>query len=405
MPMTNLGAQFVSVAQCQQGRNKTDYYDASIVGFILTVTSSGTKVYSLRYRDQHGKQRQFKIGDASAISFDKARVLAQRTRSRVVLGENPAIDRRVQRQIPSIGEFVRDVYLGHIQSTRRNYSSSLSFINHHLLPRFGSKHFDQITPEDIAVVHREMRTKGYAAATCNKLPVTLKIIYNLARRRKVPGAATNPASEVRLFEPMKRERYLSNAEIQRLRETLEGSENPQLKFIVPLLILLSCRKRELLDAKWSDFDLERRNWRIPMSKNGKPRNVPLSSAVLEILARLPRLEGCPFVVPNLSTRKPFVSVYMSWDRARKACGLEEVTMHDLRHTGASHLLAAGADLLTVSKVLGHSSIRMSQTYTHIANTALLAAVDAQADVMGGAWGKPQSALADSTSCTIAAAVG
>ncbi len=388
MPMANLSAQFVSIAQCLPGRNKTDYYDTAIVGFILTVTSSGSKVYSLRFRDQHGKQRQFKIGDASSISFDKARVLAQRTRSRVVLGDNPALERNTKRQIPTIAEFVRDVYLEQIHATRRNYGSSLSFINHHLLPRFGSKHLDQVTPDGITTAHREMRTKGYAAATCNKLPVTLKIIYNLARRRKVPGAETNPASEVRLFEPVKRERYLSKAEIQRLRETLEGSENPQLKYIVPLLILLSCRKRELLDAQWGDFDLERRNWRIPMSKNGKPRNVPLSSAVLEILARLPRLEGCPFVVPNLSTRKPFVSVFMSWDRARKACGLADVTLHSLRHTGASHLLAGGADLLTVSKVLGHSSIRTSQTYTHIANSALLAAVDAQADVMGGAWGTP-----------------
>jgi integrase len=144
-----------------------------------------------------------------------------------------------------------------------------------------------------------------------------------------------------------------------------------------------------LDARWSDFDLERRNWRIPISKNGKARNVPLSSAVLEILASLPRFENCPYVVPNPKTKKPFVSFYASWDAARKRAGLSDVTVHMLRHTGASQLLKAGASIYTVSRILGHANLRTTQRYAHLSDDALLAAVDAQASVIGASWTEPQ----------------
>ncbi len=390
MAKVTLSAQVCQAAACKEGSAKTDYYDTAITGFILTVSTSGSKVFSLRYRDQYGKQRQHKIGDAKSITFDKARLQAQKLRSKVVLGENPADEKQALRKVSTLGEFVQDIYLGHIKATRRNYDADLSFMKHHLLPRFGSLHLDQITSDLIADAHRDLRAKNYAPATCNKLPVILKIIYNLARKRKLTGAEFNPAAEVKLFEPNNiRERYLSKEEIQRLRGVLLESENPQLKFIVPLLILLSCRKRELLDSKWSDFDLERRNWRIPMSKNGKPRNVPLSSAVLEILNGLPRFENCPYVVPNPSTKKPFVSFYASWDAARKKAGLADVTVHMLRHTGASQLLKAGASIYTVSRVLGHANLRTTQRYAHIADDALLAAVDAQAIEIGATWEEPQ----------------
>jgi integrase len=102
-----------------------------------------------------------------------------------------------------------------------------------------------------------------------------------------------------------KERYLGVDETQRLQVALEQSDNTQLKYIVPLMLMFGCRKRELLDAKWVDFDLERRNWHIPMSKNGKARNIPISAMAFDLLQKLPKWDDCPFVVPNPETKKPF----------------------------------------------------------------------------------------------------
>ena len=108
MPNATLSAEFVRNAVCEAGKSKTDFYDIAITGFILEARSTGGKTYSLRYRDPHGKQRQHKIGDAQSISYDKARQAAQTLRSRVVLGESPAEERKIKRNIPTLGEYVAD---------------------------------------------------------------------------------------------------------------------------------------------------------------------------------------------------------------------------------------------------------------------------------------------------------
>lgn len=379
MPVIQLSTQLCQSVACAEGRAKTDYYDTAITGFILTVSASGSKVFSLRYRDQHGKQRQHKIGDAKSITFDKARLQAQKLRSKVVLGENPAEDKQALRKVPTLAEFVESVYVPHIHQHRRNFQSTISFLNIHILPRFGSKHLDAITSEMVSEAHQAMRSKGYALAMANKLPVLFKIMYNLGKKRKVQGTASNPADGVVLFVANNaKERFLTADETQRLQDALERSDNTQLKHIVPLMLLFGCRKRELLDAKWVDFDLGRRNWHIPMSKNGKARNIPISAKALELLGKLPRWDGCPYVVPNPETKMPFGNLYCSWNTARIRAGLADVRMHDLRHSFASNLVNSGQSIYVVSKLLGHSQVKTTARYSHLSDATLLSAVDAAA---------------------------
>jgi len=160
--------------------------------------------------------------------------------------------------------------------------------------------------------------------------------------------------------------------------------------IVSLLLLLGCRKRELLDSRWSDFDLERRNWRIPMSKSGKSRHVPLSMAAIEILSQLPRWEGCPYTIPNPKTLLPFVQIQRPWDNVRIAAGLPDIRIHDLRHSMASNMVNSGQSLFLVSKVLGHTTLRMTERYAHLSQETLLAAVDAAANHTGTDWGQTKT---------------
>jgi integrase len=184
-----------------------------------------------------------------------------------------------------------------------------------------------------------------------------------------------------------RERFLTAEETQRLQLAMAKSKNKQLSNIVALLLLLGCRKRELFDSRWTDFDLERRTWRIPLAKSGKSRHVPLSQTALAVLSQLPRWEGCPFVVPNPETRQPYRCIYACWNNARKAAGLPEVRMHDLRHSMASNMINSGSSIYEVSKVLGHTQLRTTQRYAHLSQETLLAAVDAAADATGTNWVK------------------
>lgn len=386
MPVVQLSAQFVRNAVCPPEKAKVDYYDSAIKGFILEARSSGGRTFHLRYLDARGKLRQHKIGDAIAISYDKARQKAMRLRSEVELGGNPLEERKALRSVLTLAEFIRDIYVPHIQLHRRNFQSTLSFIKWHILPRFGAMHLDAITTDMVTEAHLDLRAKGYAFAQANKLPVLLKVMFNLAKKNGLPGSQSNPANGVLLFTPNNaKERYLSSAETLRLHEALSKSENTQLKSIVTLLLLFGCRKRELLDAEWEHFDLERRNWRIPLSKSGKARNIPISDKALEVLKGLPRWKGCIYVVPNPDTKLPFGNLFYPWDKVRKEAGLADLRMHDLRHTFASNLVNSGQSIYVVSKLLGHSQLKTTARYSHLADETLLSAVDAAAKVVAPSW--------------------
>ena len=378
-------AAFVRNAVCPEGMSKLNVFHNSITGFILEIRSTGGKTYALRYRDAHGRQRQIKIGDAQSVSYDKARLAAERLRSRVVLGESPAEDKKAKRAIPTIAELYRDTYLPHIQSYRRNMESDLSFWTVHLLPRFGQKHLDELTPDDVVEAQQSMRKAGYAAGTANKWIIQIRYMYNVAKKAKIPGSEANPAAGIKQFRVEGRERFLSPEETERLRQAVARSENTQLKYVVTLLLMLGCRKMELLKAKFEDFDLERRTWKILLSKSGKTRHVPLSTASVAVLKSLPRWDGCPYVVPNPKTLKPFTHLNESWKTATRRAGLKGFRIRDLRHSFASNLVNAGHSLFVVSRALGHANIQQTSRYSHLSDDTLLAAADAAANAIGEKW--------------------
>lgn len=386
MPIVSLDAAFVRSATCPPDKRKVDFYDQAITGFILEVRASGGATYHLRYKDAYNRLRQHKIGDAKSITFDKARQAAEKLRSTVVLGGNPADDRKAQRLIPTLAEVIEEKYLPDVRRTRRNYQSSLSFLNHHLLPALGRYHLDQITPEMIAEQREAMLAKGLSIAYANRMMVTVKTIYNLCKRLKVPGADSNPVDQLKIPNPNNmRERYLNQDELQRLRQALDEYGNPQLTHLVNLSLLLACRKRELLDARWEYVDFERRTLRVPLSKSGKARNIPLSQAAIEILKQLPRWDDCPYVIPNPETKEPFGNLFYPWDTVRKKAGLQDVRWHDLRHSAASALVQANVPIYTVARILGHSSLQHTSRYAHLADETLLSAVETAADVLGKNW--------------------
>src|SRR5690606_22475942 len=152
-----------------------------------------------------------------------------------------------------------------------------------------------------------------------------------------------------------RERFLTAEEAARLKEAVAASNNPQLQHIVGLLLLTGARLRELLHAKWEHVDLERRPWFIPDSKTGQSPDVPPSTPAVAIIEKLPRFNGCPWLLPNPDTRLPFVSIKHGWQNAIKVAKLPGLRLHDLRHSAASFMINANVDLFTVGKVLGHAS--------------------------------------------------
>lgn len=140
MPKLKLSAASAAAAVCEPGRKKTDYYDETITGFVLECRASGGRTYYLRY-DQAGRQKQHKIGRFEDISFAAAAKVAQRLRSQVVLGEDPAARKAEARAIP----LYRDLAAQHLADAKlhqRSYSTTEMYIRRHILPRWGRSRLD-----------------------------------------------------------------------------------------------------------------------------------------------------------------------------------------------------------------------------------------------------------------------
>ena len=228
--------------------------------------------------------------------------------------------------------------------------------------------------------------EGLAPATVEKIRVTFGRSFELALRWNVPGVERNPTRGIpRPPINNARSRFLSAEEARRLRDAVALSANPQLKHIVGLLLLTGARISELLKAEWRNVDVERRLWLIPTSKTGKSRHVPLSQAALDVIEQLPRFKDCPYLVPNPRTQRPFTDIKHPWQTARRLARLDDLHIHDLRHSAASFMINAGIDLYAVGKVLGHANHASTMRYSHVAPVTLLAAVEAGADKMKLDW--------------------
>jgi integrase len=378
-----LTPQFVKNITCTQDKKKDDFFDTDCKGLLLEVRASGGKTWYMRYLDERGKTHQFRLADERDITLAQARKQADKLRNQIALGFDPAAEKAILRAVPTFADFMADRYMPYVKGYKRSWMSDDSYLRNHLLPAFGKKHLDEITKHDVIAFHHGLRAKGYALGTCNRCLIMLRYAMNLAVRWEIPGVKVNPTHDVPLFEDHNgMERYLSQDEAQRLYDSVQKSENTMLQYIIPMLILTGARKREVLDSKWEDFDLVRRQWKIPTTKAGKPRYVPLSDGVLQLLAAVPHDDKCPWIFANPRSHQPYVSIFYSWDTARKRAGLADVRIHDLRHSFASFLVNAGRSLYEVQKILGHTQVKTTQRYAHLSQDTLIDAANSAMNAMG-----------------------
>lgn len=383
MPIVKLDSSVVALATCPPGKKKLDLWDESVTGFVCEVRANGGKTYYLRYINADGRQRMLKIARAEDVSFHKAKERATRLRAEVALGNDPVAAKEERKAIPTYS-WLADQHLEYAKSYQKSHSSTEIILRRHIRPRWDKLRLNEIRPQDIAKWLGEKAEEGLKPATVEKIRVVFSRSFKLAMQWNVAGVASNPVSTVprRRFDNA-RERYLTTEEATRLRNAVEKSANPQLKHIVGLLLLTGARISELLHAKWEHVDIERKAWLIPISKTGKARRVPLSTAAVDMMQKLPRFEKCAYLVPNPETLKPYVSIKKAWQTARKEAKLSGLHIHDLRHSAASFMINAGVDLYAVGKVLGHADHKSTMRYAHLANDTLLAAVEAGAAKQAG----------------------
>ncbi|MBL4873258.1 MAG: tyrosine-type recombinase/integrase [Rhodobacteraceae bacterium] len=346
-----------------------DYFvwDSQIAGFGVRVMPSGAKTYQAQYR-KGGRTRRVSLGRHGKITAEQARKLAQEVMGSVAKGDNPAEKISQHRRAPTVAALCDRFFEQHVlqnckPSTQGEYRRAIELF---IKPTIGAFKTVDVERKDIADLHQKHRDKPYQA---NRTLGVLSKMFNLAEIWGLRPDGSNPCRHVPKYREMKRERFLSNVELQRLGATLaeidaDGSESPFVVAAFRLLILTGCRLGEIQTLRW-DY-ITPKGMELPDTKTGA-RRIPLPKAARAVLDSLESPEGNPYIIAGKLEGSHVTDLQHPWRRIRDRAGLPGVRIHDLRHTYASNAVSGGMPIQMVGKLLGHSQIQTTMRYAHLAD--------------------------------------
>ncbi len=328
-----------------------------------------------------GRQRRITIGaHGSPWTSETARKEASRLLLSVRSGNNPILERQAARARQMTFQELTEQFI-EIHGPTLKPSTLVTYtdcIELRLRPKFGNKPINEITHQDVAKAHiswKEHKTAANNALTC------LSSIFGWAEDQKLLPKHTNPCPDIKRFKTSKKERYLTRDELRRLGDTLDdweatGKINIYAAFAIRLLIVTGARFREILTLQWANVHWEHRVLQLPDSKTGF-KYIFLNEYALAILRSIPRLAKNPYVIAGKKEGRHFVGLTKCWYGLRAAADLNDVRIHDLRHSFASFAITlGGSNIPVLGRVLGHSNPETTARYTHIAKDPAAAIADA-----------------------------
>ena len=372
----------------------TIIYNFELKGFGVRVMPSGSKAWIVEFRPNGGGRKvatkRMTLGQITTLNADEARKAARDILAAVRLGQDPARDRTQNRETPIIREFA-ERYLTEEAGPKLKPGTVANYriyFQKHITPNIGSMKVNAVSSADIAKLHRKIGTTR--PVTANRVVEAIASLYRYAATAGVIEKGFNPTAGISAFREVRRERFLTTDELQRLGATLREAEtiglpwdtgetkstakylpqpekrlfvfSPYVTAAIRLLLFSGCRLREILHLRWEWVDLERGLLLLPDSKTGR-KTIVLNAPAMAVLADLPRINS--YVIASGTADKPRADLNRPWRAVVSCAGLDGVRIHDLRHTHASFGASAGLGLPIIGKLLGHAQPSTTARYAHL----------------------------------------
>ena len=412
-------------------------WDGSVTGFGLRVYAptkrrpQGDRSFFVNYRVD-GRERRFSIGGFPEWTVEAARGEAKELRRRIDRGEDPASDKRAQREAPTVADLAERYYREHLpKKAVGSQKNDRAMIEQRILPRLGARKVADVHIGDMQALHLSV-SESAGPVRGNRVLSVASVMFSLSLKpmegENTPWrdrAQGNPCAGVRKNYEQPKERFFSAAELAALSDALVAHGPKPAAQCVKFIMLTGCRPGEAMAATWEQFDAEPGFWIKPSAhtKQRRPHKAPLGPAAVELLERVrsereatPRRARSEYVFPGQVYGQPLKQLRTTWAEITGAAtvslwaesadqkiaslvaglekgfgrrptvaecwalarasgvklppGLTDARIYDLRHTFASVGAGGGLSLQIIGRLLGHTQARTTMRYAHLADDPL-----------------------------------
>lgn len=360
-----------------------DQGSGNVSGFCVQIYPSGKKTYSYVYRIKGDrKKKRITLGVHGNITCEIARERAQAHAGSVAHRVDPLLkekERALQKKEADSKDLLFKEFLPifiekhcKVEYEGTTLKTDYYRLKNQISPFFGDKNLNKITREDILTFKDSL---SHHQTTYNRCINLLSPAFNKAILWGYRTDGINPCTGVSKYKENKKERFLDNSELDQLKKILTmqeavGIDSAYVLGAIQMLLYTGCRKTEILSLRWADVQLDQDCIHLKKSKGGE-KIVPLNSLSKAVLESMERQPDNPYVFCGKKPGRHLTDIKKRWFKIRKMLGIEDVRMHDLRHTFASMAIKSGLGLYQVSKLLGHKNIQTTMRYAHIEREELV----------------------------------
>jgi integrase len=345
---------------------QVDYFDASLHGFYLRISSGGRKTFGAMFR-YGGRLRRMTFGTFPPLTLADARQRAADALRDVSNGDDPATKKAEDRTAGDFKGLAADYIRRYAKLKKKSWREDRRIIHNKLNPTIGNTTARHVSRARIReLLDSIART---APIEANRTLATVRKIYNWALSQDL--VESNPCQGIPSpGTEHRRDRVLSEVEIRKLWTEFD-QETPGVSATFKLRLITAQRGGEVFSVEWKDLDLENAWWTIPgeKSKNGLAHRVPLSEPAIQLLQGLGERQThsrtkkkSPWVFPARRGHGHLTTVQKAVEKIRVRAGIKDFTAHDLRRTAASMMTGMGIPRLTVSKILNHVEPGVTAVY-------------------------------------------